>query len=630
MGQAYQAIDGRLRDFILAQPMFFVGTAASGADGQIDVSPKAGAGCLAVPDEHRVVYLDCADGDDETLAHLRENGRVALLLCAFQETSRVVRLRGRGRVVPPEAADFPELVALFPEPPPEPRAVIEVTVEQVTESRDSGEVTEDLPAATAYPAKWLFRLPVLRSIKSQYEACVRMYDRDLLEYFDRSPRIADDERREARPAVAQLVTSIDAYQAWLELLWRIKPSLAWVAVWPAPWIFGVGAWLLASSPAAPGVKTAWAGGAILYMATYFASVFCGANFRDSRILSSEGMRIPWYVRALGGVLAGGVVAVIVAEFTYSSALSATGSLVIAFGLTFLAALTIAATAERIGPVRSRAALYMTEVAILTVAATAHRPHWPPWIVRGLWAGFWASAVFAILLGFLLVVAYLSTTLYMRWKNRRYAVGELVQTLLWLVMRIDDAGRYQEDRSDLSRQFPVPDPYGVAWDLEYVAEVIERSLPKVLDSGDRTGNKAITDRCRGIAVSVRALKSDCLLNQRSDFDALADALANAVVPIALGDWKSLAHVEPEQLPQSVSSWTRVLRWLGRIVAASTPLIVILILKANLDGSDKQLDPLIPVAVTWLLVSIVTWIDPGGGDRSSSVKNLLGAVPGVRSN
>ena len=135
MSKVYESIDGRLREFILAQPVFFVATAPSGAGGHVNVSPKGGAGCLAVLDGHRVAYLDYTGSGAETIAHLRENGRITLMLCAFQGPPKIVRLHGHGRVVVPDDADFPRLAASFPgEPARGLRSVIEVAVERVSDS----------------------------------------------------------------------------------------------------------------------------------------------------------------------------------------------------------------------------------------------------------------------------------------------------------------------------------------------------------------------------------------------------------------------------------------------------------------------------------------------------------------
>src|SRR3954451_21887285 len=113
MGTVYEAIDDRLRTFILAQPMFFVATAPSGPDGHVNVSPKGGAGCIAGLDARRVGYLDYTGSGAETIAHLRDNGRITLMLCAFHGPPKIVRLQGRGRGVEPEDADFSNLAAQF-------------------------------------------------------------------------------------------------------------------------------------------------------------------------------------------------------------------------------------------------------------------------------------------------------------------------------------------------------------------------------------------------------------------------------------------------------------------------------------------------------------------------------------
>lgn len=135
MGKVYASIDGRLREFLLEQPVFFVATAPSGPDGHVNVSPKGGRGCLAVLDERRVAYLDYTGSGAETIAHLRENGRITLMTCAFQGPPKIVRLHGEGRVVVPGGADFAGLVEAFPTAPARGlRAVIEVSVDRISDS----------------------------------------------------------------------------------------------------------------------------------------------------------------------------------------------------------------------------------------------------------------------------------------------------------------------------------------------------------------------------------------------------------------------------------------------------------------------------------------------------------------
>jgi hypothetical protein len=137
MGKVYEAIDGRLRDFILGQQVFFVATAPSIADGHVNVSPKGMVGTFAVLGPHRVAYLDYYGSGAETIAHLRDNGRITLMFVAFAGPPNIVRLHGRGSAVPIEDPACAELLATFPADGPDRhavRAVVVVEVERVSDS----------------------------------------------------------------------------------------------------------------------------------------------------------------------------------------------------------------------------------------------------------------------------------------------------------------------------------------------------------------------------------------------------------------------------------------------------------------------------------------------------------------
>ncbi|MET8310501.1 pyridoxamine 5'-phosphate oxidase family protein [Micromonospora sp. NPDC005173] len=136
MGKVYPAIDGRLRDFIAAQPVFFVATAPSGAEGQVNVSPKGMRGTFVILGPHRVAYLDYHGSGAETIAHLRDNGRITLMFCAFDGPPKILRLHGRGSTVAVTEAAFADRLAEFPEPPDvhAVRAVITVEVDRVSDS----------------------------------------------------------------------------------------------------------------------------------------------------------------------------------------------------------------------------------------------------------------------------------------------------------------------------------------------------------------------------------------------------------------------------------------------------------------------------------------------------------------
>jgi hypothetical protein len=134
--KVHDNIDSRLREFIARQPMFFVATAPTGADGHVNVSPKGMTGTFAVLDELRVAYLDFHGSGAETTAHLRENGRITLMFCAFDSKPNIVRLHGTGRVVPAGDPEFAELLTAFPAPPDlhGVRSIIDVAVHRVSDS----------------------------------------------------------------------------------------------------------------------------------------------------------------------------------------------------------------------------------------------------------------------------------------------------------------------------------------------------------------------------------------------------------------------------------------------------------------------------------------------------------------
>ena len=107
MAKQYDAIDDRLRAWIAAQPLFFVATAPLAGDGHINVSPKGMDGTFAVLGANQVGYLDYFGSGVETIAHLRENGRITVMFCAFDGAPNIVRLHGRGRAVLPTTTASP-------------------------------------------------------------------------------------------------------------------------------------------------------------------------------------------------------------------------------------------------------------------------------------------------------------------------------------------------------------------------------------------------------------------------------------------------------------------------------------------------------------------------------------------
>jgi hypothetical protein len=138
MARVYDEITDRLREWVGRQSMFFVATAPLADDGHVNVSPKGPIGSLRVLDGRRVAYLDIGGSGAETIAHLRENGRIVVMLCAFEGPPRIVRFHGRGEPILPENPRFAALLeeAGFEDPslPEARRSIIVVDVARVSDS----------------------------------------------------------------------------------------------------------------------------------------------------------------------------------------------------------------------------------------------------------------------------------------------------------------------------------------------------------------------------------------------------------------------------------------------------------------------------------------------------------------
>jgi hypothetical protein len=132
MADRFSSLRPDLAQWWREQPMFFVATAPGGGDGHVNLSPK-GYDTLRVLAADRVAYLDLTGSGVETIAHLRENGRVTLMACAFTGNPRISRIYGRGRVHAVGSPEFDALAPQFPELPGA-RSIIDIAVERVTTS----------------------------------------------------------------------------------------------------------------------------------------------------------------------------------------------------------------------------------------------------------------------------------------------------------------------------------------------------------------------------------------------------------------------------------------------------------------------------------------------------------------
>ncbi len=136
MGKIFERIDDELREWIAKQSMFFVATAPRDEAGHVNVSPKGPIGSFRVIDDHTVAYLDVIGSGAETIAHLRENGRIVVMFCAFDGRPRILRLHGRGSVVMGTDLDAMLESHGFEDPglPKSRRAIIRIDVTRVADA----------------------------------------------------------------------------------------------------------------------------------------------------------------------------------------------------------------------------------------------------------------------------------------------------------------------------------------------------------------------------------------------------------------------------------------------------------------------------------------------------------------
>ena len=133
MGKVHEALDGRLREFVDRQQLYFVATAPGGSGGHVNVSPKGHKDTFTILDEHTIAYLDLTGSGAEGIAHVRDNGRVTVMFCAFDGPPDIVRLQGTGRVVVPGEPEWDGLLARFGRHPGS-RAVIVVDLDRISSS----------------------------------------------------------------------------------------------------------------------------------------------------------------------------------------------------------------------------------------------------------------------------------------------------------------------------------------------------------------------------------------------------------------------------------------------------------------------------------------------------------------
>lgn len=169
MGKLYEEITPELVTWIKQQHLFFVATAPLASDGHVNCSPK-GLDTLRILGPRRVAYLDLTGSGAETIAHLRENGRIVFMFCALAGLPKIVRFHGNGQVVTPASPAWPELRAVFPEHPGA-RAIVQADITRVSDSCGYGVPTFEYVEERDTLVRWAETkgaegLPLYRSQKN--------------------------------------------------------------------------------------------------------------------------------------------------------------------------------------------------------------------------------------------------------------------------------------------------------------------------------------------------------------------------------------------------------------------------------------------------------------------------------
>jgi hypothetical protein len=140
MGQQYDALTPELSSWIGRQHLFFVATAPL-QGGHPNCSPK-GLDTFTVVNAGRVTYLDLLGSGVETIAHLRENGRIVLMFCAFDGPPQIVRIYGRGTAIQVGDSRYPAEIGRFSQLEPRilagARSVVSVEIDRVATSCGHG------------------------------------------------------------------------------------------------------------------------------------------------------------------------------------------------------------------------------------------------------------------------------------------------------------------------------------------------------------------------------------------------------------------------------------------------------------------------------------------------------------
>lgn len=172
MAKTHPHIDDRIRAFIEKQKMFFVASAPSGDGGHVNLSPK-GYDSFRILGPNEVAYLDLGGSGIETLAHVRQNGRITFMFCAFEGAPNILRLYGQAEAVSFDEEGFAEKLALFPDFP-KARTIFTAKIDRIQDSCGWGVPFTNSPASAT---SWSASTPTVRTRTGRRDAMKAMRSR---------------------------------------------------------------------------------------------------------------------------------------------------------------------------------------------------------------------------------------------------------------------------------------------------------------------------------------------------------------------------------------------------------------------------------------------------------------------
>jgi hypothetical protein len=525
------------------------------------------------------------------------------------------------------------------------------------------------------------------AVRIIYEKQVDMFNSDLTTYFNTTKYLSEGDRQQIRERFLPELRLMNTYQAWDAVFGCFIGAVVSLLVIPLWLVCAAAASALAWDSAPLAFKLVYLLIVLAFLVGVFATYLREGSFITSKRDQTSGGRTP--VRAAPGQQSvklelgrlSGISMRIKLVGLFSAAasgwllfgtwakldpLEASGVLLVSIMgavIAMVAALFLLIIVESsTGCLRMGAtAVYLAGVGVLVFAVTADHPDWPSWLVNGTLSALWASLILFVVLGVLCLFYYLPQVGLWHWRNRRHVVAELVQTLTWLGLRLEDSDRpHLEDsdrpqsewpetrheasvRSLLERsgssllgrcrlrhlrqsELSLLDRPGLSLleDLEYVAGLIQNYLPRRLRTLDPAGDSRATERCRGMAAAVRQLKLDIVLNQNTSGSAVAGRIVPCIVPIILRDWEKVACIELQK-GLAPSGWKHTARGLSKIIVAVAPLAALLALQYSGMLSSTIFTQVLPIVVAWLIVSILTWIDPRTESNISSLGGLVNLFP-----